>query len=99
MEELVFVYGTLRDPKIQTEIIGRLVEGSPDTLVGYKKSTITLRNTVYPILVPEPNGIIEGEILKLTPDELARVDEYETNAYRRVKVTLKSGREAWVYLK
>ncbi|HVZ12454.1 MAG TPA: gamma-glutamylcyclotransferase family protein [Patescibacteria group bacterium] len=99
MEELIFVYGTLRDPKIQMDIIGRLIEGTPDTLLGYEKSTIKLRNIVYPILVPGNNGVIEGEILKVSQEELNKIDEYETDAYRRVKVKLKSGTDAWVYMK
>src|SRR5687767_3983039 len=98
MDALLFVYGSLRDPEVQSKIIGRLVHGTSDILLNYRKSTVTIRNIVYPILVPEPNGIIEGEILKLSKDELSKIDVYETNAYRRVKMKLKSGTETWVYM-
>lgn len=99
MDELLFVYGSLRDPNVQSEIIGRLVEGTPDMLLGYGKSTVKVRDIVYPILIPESGGVIDGEILRLTKDELDKVDIYETKAYRRVKVKLKSGTDVWVYLK
>lgn len=99
MDELLFVYGSLRDPKVQMKIIGRLVKGTPDTLLGYDTSTITLNNIIYPILIPEENSIIEGEIFRLSTEELAKVDIYETEAYRRVKVKLKSGTQTWVYMK
>jgi hypothetical protein len=36
-------------------------------------------------------------VLELTPDELARCDVYEGDEYRRLRVTLRSGTEAWVY--
>jgi gamma-glutamylcyclotransferase (GGCT)/AIG2-like uncharacterized protein YtfP len=98
MDELLFTYGTLRDPKIQTEVIGRLVNGTRDVLLGYTTSTIKLRGIIYPILVPEKNGVIEGEVLRVTTEELPKIDDYETDAYRRVKVKLKSGTAAWVYL-
>jgi gamma-glutamylcyclotransferase (GGCT)/AIG2-like uncharacterized protein YtfP len=80
-------------------VIGRLVKGTPDVLLGYKISTIELRGIVYPILVPEKDGVIEGEVLRVTTEELTKIDAYETDAYRRVKILLKSGMGAWVYLK
>ena len=99
MDELLFVYGSLRDSKVQLEIIGRLVDGTPDILLGYDTSTVKLYEQIYPILVPKRNGVINGEVLRLTKDELAKIDIYETDAYRRVKITLKSGLEVWVYMK
>ena len=98
MDELLFVYGSLRDQQVQSEIIGRIVEGTPDVLLGYGTSTITIENNVYPILVPVPDGIVEGEILKVSKDELDAIDVYESDEYRRVKVELKSGTEVWVYV-
>ena len=37
-------------------------------------------------------------VFELTPQELAAADGYETDAYKRVKVKLCSGTEAWVYV-
>jgi len=33
----LFVYGTLKDPKVQKMVFGRVEAGTPDTLDGYKK--------------------------------------------------------------
>ena len=98
-KEPIFSYGTLRDPEVQKSVIGRLVEGETDVLVGFKKSKITLQGKFYPIIVEEKDGIIEGVVLLVTSEELERIDEYETSAYRREKVTLRSGKKAWVYQK
>src|SRR5947207_8142606 len=98
MDELLFVYGSLRDQQVQSEIIGRIVEGTPDVLLGYGTSTITIENNVYLILVPVPDSIVEGEILQVSKAELDTIDVYEFDEYRRVKVKLKSGTEVWVYV-
>jgi uridine kinase len=41
---------------------------------------------------------VPGTVLTLTSAELAAADDYEVDGYRRVAVTLGSGRRAWVYL-
>ena len=39
-----------------------------------------------------------GTVFDVSDDELARADDYEVDAYRRVAVTLASGMQAWVYV-
>jgi gamma-glutamylcyclotransferase (GGCT)/AIG2-like uncharacterized protein YtfP len=39
---------------------------------------------------------VRGQIFEVTPEELKKLDENE-DRYHRHKVTLRSGREAWVY--
>ena len=99
MQELLFVYGTLKEGGIQERVIGRLVPGEPDILEDYFKSTIKLSGRRYPIISPREGSVVEGEVLVLTPEELRRVDKYEGPAYRRQKVMLRSGMVAWVYQK
>lgn len=96
--EELFVYGTLLDPRVQQRVIGRIVSGVADRLEGYVKATVDLGGSVYPIAVPDPAGTIEGMRLSLTPEELARTDEYEGPDYQRVRRRLASGRTAWVYV-
>ena len=36
---------------------------------------------------------------EITPAELAAADQYEVADYKRIAVTLLSGRAAWVYVK
>ena len=94
----LFVYGTLRDSKVQKEAIGREVESENDILEGYTKSKVVLKGITYPILI-EGNEEIEGVVLKVTEDEIKKLDIFETSAYRRVMKKLKSGISAWVYVK
>jgi len=97
MQELLFVYGTLREGGIQERVIGRLAPGEPDILDDYFRSTIKLSGRTYPIISPREGSVVEGEVLVLTPEELKKIDRYEGPAYVRRKVTLRSGKTAWVY--
>jgi gamma-glutamylcyclotransferase (GGCT)/AIG2-like uncharacterized protein YtfP len=97
MTQRLFVYGTLQIPTVQQVVFGRSIMGLPDTLPGFRKSEINLEGHIYPIAVRDADSQIDGLLLELTSDELARGDEYETSAYDRVRVRLKSGIEAWVY--
>lgn len=44
-----------------------------------------------------PGSLVKGFVIAVTGEELRRLDDYETAAYRRSEVTLESGRRAWVY--
>ena len=96
MQQL-FVYGTLRDSDVQQRVYGRTIPGRPDTLYGYRKSEVWSGDAYYPIAIPDPDGEIDGFVLELTDEEMARGDAYEGDEYRRLRVTLRSGLEAWVY--
>ncbi len=95
--ESLFVYGTLMLPEVQEAVIGRRVVGRPDRLAGFRRSTIRLGGNEYPIIHPAADGMVDGVVLEVTPAELRRIDAYETSAYRRTRVRLVSGMEAWVY--
>lgn len=95
--ERLFVYGTLAAPNVQRAVMGRVIAGVPDTLAGYHKDEIRLGLRTYPIARPRAGASIAGLVLEVTPEELALCDRYETDAYQRVRVTLASGLEAWVY--
>ncbi len=99
MKELLFVYGTLKSPMIQKAVFKRTAPKDPDILEGYKKSTFNIRNFSCPVIVSDPNCCVHGLSIKVTEEELRLIDKYETGAYRRKKVMLKSGNESWVYVK
>ncbi len=99
MNEELFIYGTLRLPEIQLLIIGRKVEQIPDILKNYKITNIFIKETEYMALIPAEESEINGAVITVTKDELERVDEYESEEYRRIKVTLESGKVTWVYVK
>lgn len=95
--ERLFVYGTLQDSPVQQRVIGRIIAGTPDTLEGFFKSRMAMSDGIFPIVIPRHGNSVDGLVLEVTPEELQRMDIYETSAYRRIWVTLRSGLEAWVY--
>lgn len=105
----LFSYGTLQQRSVQLANYGRLLEGEPDALVGYRLSAIAITDlevlrisgeAVHLIARPtgDPADRISGMVLHLSAAELAATDTYETDAYARVEVTLESGRVSWAYV-
>ena len=97
--ERFFVYGTLRDPKTQLEVFGRIAEMHSDKLPNFIKQTVEINNNLYPIAAKSKGNFIEGKVIEATPEELLLIDKYETSAYERVEVHLASEKKAWVYRK
>jgi gamma-glutamylcyclotransferase (GGCT)/AIG2-like uncharacterized protein YtfP len=107
--ELLFTYGTLRQPEVQRITFGRELDGRPDAIVGYELDyfTITDPHVIatsgsdrHPILRPSDraNAAIEGTVFAISTADLAAADEYEVDDYVRVAVALRTGRTAWVYV-
>ncbi|ADG78276.1 AIG2 family protein OS=Tsukamurella paurometabola (strain ATCC 8368 / DSM / CCUG 35730 / CIP 100753 / JCM 10117 / KCTC 9821 / NBRC 16120 / NCIMB 702349/ NCTC 13040) OX=521096 GN=Tpau_1655 PE=4 SV=1 [Tsukamurella paurometabola] len=108
MTNPVFSYGTLRLPSVQAAIFGGPVPARAAALVGYRSEPLTITDPaviarsgtdVHPMLVPtgDPGDRIEGTVLELDDTQLAAADDYEVDDYRRVRVLLESGEQAWVY--
>ena len=98
---LLFVYGTLRDPDVQRAVFGRTVGAEPDSIVGHRLGTIEIDGEAYFLLQPSEDTADEvpGLVLSLTEAELALADAYEGEVhYARVMVSLRSGRDAFVYV-
>lgn len=107
--EKLFSYGTLRYEQVQLKTFGRLLNGNPDKLVGYKVSTLTITDpdvialsgeAIHSILMPtgNPADIVEGTVFDVSADEVTLADSYEVSDYKRVATTLNSGAQAWVYV-
>lgn len=84
----LFCYGTLQQPHTQRELIGRELSGPVCTMKGFK----IVRNVFdptdgnfYPSLVFDKESIVYGHAYKVTAEELAILDDYETELYTRVK--------------
>ncbi|BBI61983.1 hypothetical protein HSBAA_32890 [Vreelandella sulfidaeris] len=62
-------------------------------LEGYQRNGLDLS--------PQPGSKVEGLLLRVDADELARLDRYERLGvrYERVEITLEDGSRAWVYLR
>lgn len=95
--ESLFVYGTLRDPKIQKQAMGRAVKGVPGVLVGFKKTRVKIGGEFYPIIKRSPGSSVKGLVLLLTGKELKLLDDWESENYERKRIRLRSGKTAWVY--
>jgi uncharacterized protein len=105
---LLFSYGTLQQPEVQRANFGRLLEGEPDALPGYRLGSVRIDDpevvgesgsAVHPIVIRTGDAadLVAGIVFSITADELAAADEYETSAYLRVEAKLRSGTRAWVY--
>jgi len=95
---LLFVYGTLIYPEVREKLLGRYVYLTPNTLSGYKTEKIDIDNIQYPILVEDISSMVHGGIILVSEEEIALLDTYETDAYKRSLVTLMDGKEVWVYM-
>lgn len=85
---MLFVYGTLKNENVR-RILGVDLEKNPiidHTISGYEVK----QNAVYggyPALIPKPDGIVEGMIIKdVTPVQQSRLDRYEGAGYKLVEI-------------
>jgi gamma-glutamylcyclotransferase (GGCT)/AIG2-like uncharacterized protein YtfP len=102
--EKLFSYGTLRSKQIQMQLFNKILTGTPDQLLGYKLKSLQIEEEFgmadYVVAVPSQDSSdpIHGVVFNISPSDLAKVDIFESNAYKRVEVTLKSGTSAWIYI-
>jgi gamma-glutamylcyclotransferase (GGCT)/AIG2-like uncharacterized protein YtfP len=107
---LLFSYGTLQDKNVQLASFGRELQGRVDAIPGYSQTLIAITDpqvvatsgkTHHPIVQPSANPADEvaGMVFEITAQELTAADEYEVADYKRISVTLKSGVQAWVYVR
>ena len=105
----LFAYGTLRQREVQLATCGRLLDGTDDVLAGYRLDPLPIADpevvklsgkAVHHIAraTGDPIDRIPGMVFALTSDELAAIDRYEVEAYRRVEAVLESGARAFVYV-
>lgn len=107
--ENLFSYGTLQFEKVQLKLFDRRLDGSKDVLNGYTLATIPIDDDEvlatselehHFIAVRSENEAdgVDGFVYTIAGEELLVADSYETEDYKRVKLRLRSGREAWVYV-
>jgi gamma-glutamylcyclotransferase (GGCT)/AIG2-like uncharacterized protein YtfP len=107
---LLFSYGTLQQEEVQLSTFGRLLQGQLDELPGFEQSSVRIED---PQIVAasgkthhanvtfngRSDSRVSGTVFEITDDELVAADQYEQLAsYKRIPVTLASGKRAWVYL-
>jgi hypothetical protein len=108
---LLFSYGTLQNKDVQIANFGRELAGSEDALPGYARRVAGIADPEIAALTGEshyanveptsnPEDAVIGTAFEITEQELATADQYEeATQYLRVLVTLRSGRQAWVYVR
>lgn len=107
---LLFSYGTLQQEDVQMASFGRRLAGSHDAMPGYRQEMLEITDPevirtsgkrFHPVVMEsaDPADEVPGMLFEITPAELAAADAYEVSDYKRVSVRLKSGAEAWVYVK
>ena len=108
--EYLFSYGTLRKEKVQRAVFGKAVSGKPDAIIGYELVPVMISSreaiaisgkAQHTTLVPAKGECtpIEGVVFHITASDLAAADRYESAEYHRIKVKLRSGIAAWVYVR
>jgi gamma-glutamylcyclotransferase (GGCT)/AIG2-like uncharacterized protein YtfP len=107
MKENLFSYGTLQKTQVQLKLFGRLLDGERDVLKGYKLSPIEIKDESFLAkgedkyqltLIPSKDDMVEGTVFAISEEELLSADRYEPENYKRIKVALRSGKEAWIYV-
>lgn len=106
----LFSYGTLQFDAVQMASFRRLLHGSDDNMPGFRREMVEITDPdvleksgerYHPIVIPsdDPEDEVAGKVFSITRQELAAADAYEVSDYKRIKVTLRSGINAWVYVK
>ncbi|KPH58213.1 MULTISPECIES: gamma-glutamylcyclotransferase family protein [Novosphingobium] len=104
---LLFSYGTLRQHEVQLALFGRLVEGEPDAIPGWRQRMIEITDPEviaksgtrwHPMVEQstDPQDAVEGTLFRLSEADIAAADAYEVD-YIRKEVRLKSGTLAYIY--
>ena len=108
---LLFSYGTLKDKDVQIANFGRELRGREDALPGYARRMVAIIDPKVAALSGEshyanaepssnPEDAVSGTVFEMTEQELATADKYEeVPKYRRISVALRSGDQAWVYVR
>ncbi|CAN1521943.1 Gamma-glutamyl cyclotransferase-like [Flavobacteriaceae bacterium] len=99
----LFAYGSLQHEDVQEDLFGRLLKGTPETLIGYELNEIQIEEEFgivhYPIIMEtnKAEDTISGIVYEVSLNELHQADLYEGKHYKRVEVQLQSNQKAWAY--
>ena len=106
---LLFSYGTLQIAKVQLETFNRILEGSPDELIGYKLDYLEITDpevlrrsdqSYHPILryTGFENDRIPGVLFEVSEQEILQADDYEVDDYKRIETGFASGKRGYIYM-
>lgn len=106
----LFAYGTLRQAEVQRASFGRLLDGVPDMLRGYRLAQLAIRDESVIALsglaihtaaerTGNPDDLVAGIVFRISAAELVAADSYEVEEMKRVEARLASGSIAFVYVR
>jgi hypothetical protein len=87
-----FFYGTLIDPDVRKAVLGGLAPASVEAAVlpGWRR--FRAKGVSFPIARPDPKAEIEGVLARgLTAEAGRKLDAYESDGYKRLKVDVIAG--------
>lgn len=82
----VFVYGTLMTNEVLSTLLGVLPIKDVAVLYGYRRLCVADR--VYPGIVEDPDSLIVGQILHVSPSQLSLLNYFEDDDYSLTQVTV-----------
>jgi gamma-glutamylcyclotransferase (GGCT)/AIG2-like uncharacterized protein YtfP len=93
----LFAYGTLMRCAILADVVGRVLEGKPAVLEGYKRMRV--KHELYPVLVAgAASDAVAGLLYEgLESTDWLKLDRFEGEEYQRITVLVDNS-EAEVYL-
>ncbi|MBL8701512.1 MAG: gamma-glutamylcyclotransferase [Alphaproteobacteria bacterium] len=107
---MIFAYGSLQRSAVQVAVVGRRLDGRPDSLPAHELSSTRIEDPQRAAALNRThnanvtfNGrgdsLVPGMALDITEGELEVIDAYERlDGYARVALPLTSGARAWVYV-
>jgi hypothetical protein len=107
--ELLFSYGTLQLEAVQMATFSRRLHGTNDALVGFRHVPLPIHDAAVIAVSGKAEhtiarftgraaDVIFGTVFTVTPDDIRHADRYEVDACTRIRVQLRSGVRAWVYV-
>ena len=93
----IFVYGSLLNKTLRTNVLGHEVEGEQDILENYTMDTHSVL-VRYPTVIKSDGELVKGEVFKVSDSDIEKMDRYESHYYKKIEVTLKSKVMSLVYI-
>ena len=85
----LFVYGTLMAEPVMRSVCGRPFDSTPATLHDFRRRRVS--GEAYPAIIPFPGEKVDGALYcGLNATQLALLDVFEGDMYRRVIVDVKT---------
>ncbi len=93
----IFVYGSLLNKTLRTNVLCHEIEGVEDILENYTIDTHSVLGR-YPTVIKSEGEFVNGKVFKVSDSDIEKMDRYESHYYKKIEVTLKSGIMSLIYI-